>query len=224
MPERPPLARSPIEPAAPVVVRDGWIVSGRRSRAPLRIEDQTPLAEVLVRAGSHEPRPEALRVGFGRAARDEHGTLQIGSAPGEWLLVGAVGNGPAIAERIRASLGERFASVLEQTHARALLRLGGERAADVLAKLCAIDLDDRTSPDGSAFRTGVAKLRSLVVRDDRAGVRSYLIRCDRSAGQYVFGALCAAGAEFGIEVDGFSSSEIPSPPPRTMASASRGRS
>ena len=33
--------------------------------------------------------------------------------------------------------------------------------------------------------------------------RSYLLHCERSVGQYLFDALLDAGAEFGVEVDGF---------------------
>ena len=50
MPDFAPIARSPIAPAEPVVVVDGWEVSGLRSSAPLRIVDCAPLAKVGVRA------------------------------------------------------------------------------------------------------------------------------------------------------------------------------
>ena len=40
-----------------------------------------------------------------------------------------------------------------------------------------------------------------MVRDDEEGVRSYLLHCERSYGQYLFDALMDAGDEFGIGVD-----------------------
>jgi sarcosine oxidase gamma subunit len=77
----------------------------------------------------------------------------------------------------------------------------------VLAKLCGIDLADARTPNGAAFRSSVAKLVTDVVRDDQqspAGpVPSYLLHCERSYGQYLFDALLDAGAEFGIDIDGF---------------------
>jgi glycine cleavage system aminomethyltransferase T len=42
-----------------------------------------------------------------------------------------------------------------------------------------------------------------VVRDDVAGVRSYLLHCERSSGRYLFDALMSVGHDFGIEVGGF---------------------
>ena len=41
------------------------------------------------------------------------------------------------------------------------------------------------------------------MRDDTGGERSYLLHCERSAGQYLFGALVSAGESLGIGVDGF---------------------
>lgn len=135
---------------------------------------------------------------------------------------GAAGAGEAPAELV---------TILDLTHGRAVMRLTGEQSAATLAKVCGIDLEGRVTPDGAAFRSSVAKLVTDVVRDDQPGtagqpgtarqsgtagqpgsggqsgsggqVRSYLLHCERSYGQYLFDALLDAGAEFGIEVDGF---------------------
>ena len=189
----PPVARSPIRPAEPVAVVDGWEVSTRRSGAALRLADWTPMNKAVVRA---EP---PFGVAFGRARRDGRGVLHVGSGPDEWLLLAP----PGLPVRVLSS-GKPF-TMVDVTHGRALVRLTGERAPDVLAKLCAIDLADRVTPNGAAFRSAVAKLVTDVVRDDLGdGTRSYLLHCERSSGQYLFDALLDAGAEFGIEVDGFS--------------------
>src|SRR6266496_2998848 len=37
---------------------------------------------------------------------------------------------------------------------------------------------------------------------ERRAVRSYLLHCERSSGQYLFDMLLRSGAEFGIEIDG----------------------
>lgn len=49
----------------------------------------------------------------------------------------------------------------------------------------------------------MAKLATDVVRDDAGGLRSYLLHCGRSSGQYLYGALLDAGREFGVEEGGF---------------------
>ncbi len=198
-----PVARSPISPAPPVTVEHGWEVSARRTNADLRITDRTPLAKVLVQAPPNGGIARTLGVPFGRAARDEHGTFVVGSGPGEWLLLSPPGTAPEVADRIEAVPDDGLVSVVDVTHGRTLMRISGARTPDLLAKVCAIDFSEEVTPDGAAFRSSVAKLVTDVVRDDESGVRSYLLHCERSSGQYLFDALLDAGDEFGIEIDGF---------------------
>lgn len=216
-----PVARSPIAPAEPVT-RCGWEVSGRHTAAALTLADLTPLAKVGVRAPAGGAMAQALGVPYGRAARDGNGALVTGSGPGEWLALGPAGAEHALTQRLdqlaaQAAAGE-LVSVIVLTHGRALVRLTGELAADLLAKVCGIDFSDAVTPDGAVFRSSVAKLVTDVVRDDTAPsagpptaadpVRSYLLHCDRSAGQYLFDALLDAGAEFGIDTSGLQSRGI----------------
>lgn len=198
-----PLARSPIRPAEPVVVLEGWEVSGRRAAAPLTLTDCTPLTKVLVRAPVASKAAAELAVGFGRARRDDAGVLIVGSGPGEWLLIAPPGLAGDIRGRLHDLAEREPVSVTDLTHGRALVRLTGQRAADVLSALCGIDLSDRMTPDGAAFRSSVAALATDVIRDDVAGVRSYLLHCERSSGQYLFDAFLMAGRDLGIEIDGF---------------------
>jgi heterotetrameric sarcosine oxidase gamma subunit len=198
------VARSPIAPAPPVVVADGWEVSGSRAQAALTITDCTPLTKVQVRAPAGGRVAAALGVRFGRAARDAAGTLVVGSGPGEWLLLAAPGRAAALApDGLAGQAPAEPATWVDQTHGRALVRLSGPQSPSLLAKLCGIDLDDDITPDGAAFRTSVAALATDVIRDDLVAARSYLLHCERSSGQYFFDALLRAGAEFGIEIDGF---------------------
>lgn len=215
-----PVAHSPIAPVQPAEVRAGWLVSASSNDATgnpvaagatpeqpqgsLTLADVSPVAKVLVRATPDGPVHAALDVRFGRTARDGSGALVIGSGPGEWLLVGAAGEQEKLLERTTAAVagaGE-LVSVVDLTHGRAMLRLTGAHARDLLAKVCAIDLSDDATPDGAALRTSVAKLVTDVVRDDRDGAPSYLLHCERSSGGYLCEALADAGAEFGVERSG----------------------
>jgi len=201
-----PVARSPIAPPPPVVVIDGWEVSGRRAAAALTLTDSTPLAKVGVRAPIGGRAAAELGVPFGRAARDPGGTLVAGSGPGEWLLLAPPGQAPALIARMEdlaARLPDELITATDLTHGRALMRLTGARGDDVLAKVCGIDTGDGVTPEGAAFRSPVAAVATDVIRDDTGGVRSYLLHCERSSGGYLFGELLAAGSEFGIEIDGF---------------------
>ena len=202
MPENTAVARSPIRAHEPVTVRAGWEVSTLRSRSALRLADQSPLAKVIVRARPGGRVAARIGVPFGCAARDDQGTLVVGSGPGEWLLLGDIGTAGEVAARVDCD-DDGLVSVLEVTHGRALMRLSGAAAAGVLGKVCAVDLAERVTPNSSAFRSSVAKLTTDVIRDDVGATPSYLLHCERSCGQYLFDALLDAGDEFGIRRDGF---------------------
>jgi heterotetrameric sarcosine oxidase gamma subunit len=191
-----------------VRVEAGWEVSGCRSDAALTIADHTPLAKVHLRAPWNGAMAKALGVPFGRAARDPDGPwLVVGSGPGEWLVLAPPGAAAPVAGWLATmaaeSAGEEFVSVVDLTHGRALVRVTGRDAAGLLARLCGADLHDDMAPDGAALRAPVAGVATDIVRDDRAGVPSYLLHCERSSGQYLFGALVSAGESLGIGVDGF---------------------
>ena len=186
-----------------MTVEHGWEISARRSAAELKITDCTPLAKILVLAPQDGEVARAFSVPFGRAARDEHGMLIVGSGPGEWLLLAPPGTSAAVVERVEAIQDGGLVSVFDTTHGRALVRITGARAPDLLAKVCAIDFVDEVTPDGAAFRSSVANLVTDLVRDDKRGTRSYLLHCERSSGQYLFDALIDPGSEYDIEVDGF---------------------
>jgi len=216
-----PVSRSPIAPAPPVRVEAGWEVSGCRSEAALTITDCTPLAKVHLRAPWNGAMAKALGVPFGRADRDgasqvgasqdgasqDGGWLVVGSGPGEWLVLAPPGAAAAVADWLATvaadAAGDEFVSMTDLTHGRALVRITGPDAAGLLARLCGTDLEDDMAPDGAALRSAVAGVATDIIRDDRAAVPSYLLHCERSSGQYLFGALVSAGESFGIGVDGF---------------------
>ena len=218
-----PVSRSPIAPAPPVRVEAGWEVSGARSDAALTITDCTPLAKVHLRAPWNGAMAKALGVPFGRAGRDlddrasqdgasqDGAWLVVGSGPGEWFVLAPPGAASPVAGWLGTvaadSAPEEFVSVVDLTHGRALMRVTGPDAAELMARLCGADLHDDMAPDGAALRSGVAGVATDVIRDDTmidgAGVPSYLLHCERSSGQYLFGALVSAGESLGIGVDGF---------------------
>ena len=207
MPDTPvlaPVARSPITIPGPRSVLQGWEVSTRRSAAALRLADASPLTKLLVRADADGAFARALDVPFTRSRREDD-VLVVGSAPGEWLLVGGAGQAGRLREQVSSRTGDDLVHTVDLTHGRALMRMTGRAAARALSKVCAIDLDDRVTPEGTAFRTSVAKIATDVVRDDAGaatGEPSYLLHCERSSGQYLFDCLLDAGREFGVEPAG----------------------
>ena len=189
------VARSPINQADPIEIAHGWEVSKKKSSAPLRLADLSQLAKIGVKAQT-----PPFEIPYGRSER--HGSwLVAGSGPEEWTLLGPIGE-------TREVVTSGFASVVDLTHGRALMRLTGVRAALVLGKVCSIDLSDPMCPNGAAFRAAIANVVTDVVRDDLEGTRSYLMHCERSSGQFLFDALIDAGTEFGIDLEGFNWIEV----------------
>ena len=220
-----PVARSQIILGDRSEVRDGWDVSlppPRTSTAArtaaaagpngLTLADASRLQKVTVRAAQHGTLAGRLPA-YGRSDRDGHGTLRVGSGPGEWLLLSAtrspaeLGTDLHVTDVDTADVGaadldqqgaRELVSLVDVTHGRAMLRLTGEAAAATLAKLTPVDLTDRRAPHGAALRCAVAGLVTDVVRDDRSRRPSYLLHCERSSGQYLFDVLADAGQEFGL--------------------------
>ena len=117
---------------------------------------------------------KALGVPFGRAARDPDGPwLVVGSGPGEWLVLAPPGAAAPVAGWLGTmaaeSAGEEFVSVVDLTHGRALMRITGLDAAELLARLCGADLHDDMAPDGAALRAPVAGVATDIVRTTAPG-------------------------------------------------------
>ena len=203
VPSAPAVARTPIRPAGPVGYVGGWEIGTGRSAAALRLADHTPLRRVWIVA----PRDGAMVHGLGpagRAVRRPDGTLACGVGPGEWIVLAPPEDREVVSRLAdRAAELDEHVTVIDQTHGRALLRLTGDAAAEVLAGICAIDLHDTVTPDGTALRTLVAAVTTDLIRDDRDGVRSYLLGCEWSSGRYLFDEVFHAGRTLGLAVDGF---------------------
>lgn len=206
MSEHVPIARGPIAPAEPRTIIDGWETSARRSTATLTLTDCTPLAKFQVSAPAFGQAATVLGVPFGRAAMGTDGVLVVGSGPGEWLHIGPPGHGKAISAQLEylvARVVKELVTFTDVTHGRGLMRLKGSSGTQLLAKICGADLSDDMVPDGAALRSSVAAVATDIIRDDRDGVRAYLLHCERSSARYLYEALLDAGAAFGIEIDGF---------------------
>jgi heterotetrameric sarcosine oxidase gamma subunit len=221
------LHRSAILPAQPPDPEPlgGWLVSARPAQGPLRLIDCSPVAKLIVQAPPAGVVAGQLAIPMGRTELFADGMLATCLAPGEWLVLCPGDPAPFLAG-LRASAGDEPTAVLDVTQGRTVLRLTGPEAGDLLAELCEVDLGDRAFPVGSAVQAPVAGVRAGILRDDlfadeagwpapvdadvtdvdgtdEAEVRSYVLHCDRSAGRYLYDQLLGAGADRGIEEEGF---------------------
>lgn len=156
----------------------------------VQLTECTGWEAVVVRGAPTGAVAAELGVPQGRAVPHPGGALVAGMAPGHWCLLGPAGSTGPLAGRLESLADDELTSVVDVTHGRLLVRLTGASAAPALAALCALDLSATT--DGTALRTLVAGVAATIVRDDRNGVPSYLLQCDRSYGRYLTSVLADA--------------------------------
>ncbi|MEU0602964.1 sarcosine oxidase subunit gamma family protein [Streptomyces sp. NPDC006393] len=97
--------------------------------------------------------------------------------PDEWLLVAPTGSAGDLIGRLRAAIGDEFATVTDVSAQRTTLALSGDLVRTVLAQGCAIDLDPRVTPVGSCLNTLLAQAPvTLVVRGEAAAGVWLLVR------------------------------------------------
>ena len=219
MSELSPIARSPIEPAPPTAMLEGWQVSRRQSTAAMRLIDLTPCAKLLLR-GTVTLALRELLPRFGKARRAAGGLLVIAALPEQWLMIGPPGAASDMRSWISSNLDHSHLTVTDMTHARVVLRIAGAQSAMLLSKVCAINFGTAAFPNGRAVRSSLAKVPCEVIRDDltstpgntasgipsdsTGSTLSYLIICEQQIGQYIFETLIDAGSEYSIDVEGFS--------------------
>ena len=93
-----------------------------------------------------------------------------------------------------------LASISDQSGGRTVLRIGGPRARDVLAKGLPVDLDPRAFPLGSAATSTISLMGVQIWQTD--DTRCYDIALFRSVSASFWRWLTASAGEYGYEVVG----------------------
>ena len=86
------------------------------------------------------------------------------------------------------------------SHGRALLKLAGPAADEMLSKICGLDFYDLSFPTRQVKQTSAAKIKTLIVRRDEGSTLVYHLHVNRPFAQYFWDIVWDAGQEFGIEV------------------------
>ena len=120
----------------------------------------------------------------------------VWSGPDRWLAHRA-SEPPGGMEALLAPLAAQ-AAVVDQSHARTLLRISGPRVRDALAKGVALDLDPRAFRPGDAAMTGVAHIAVQLWQTDKGP--TYVLSVARSLAGSFWSWLEASAAEYGLEL------------------------
>ena len=134
-----------------------------------------------------------------RAYRQPDGALAARMAPGEALLFGDVADESDLCERLAdaASIDEEveaFPVPWGDGYFRFLV--SGERAADMFAKVCGVDLRTDRFPPLDIARTSMARTSVAVVRDDLGDTPAYHVLGDVASASYLLACLRDAMEEF----------------------------
>jgi sarcosine oxidase subunit gamma len=195
------IARSPLEGIA----REGRHgMRGGPPGATLQERAGLQIASLATRKGQAAALAARVREAWGidlpgtpRRAGDARLTF-LWAGPEQWLaLAENWPEGEVLEAALRGRLGG-LASVAAQGDGRVVLRLGGPRARDLLAKLAAIDLHPRAFRPGDTALTLAAQLGVQLWQLDEAP--TYEIAAFRGYAGSLYRAVFAAGEEYGIEV------------------------
>ena len=107
-----------------------------------------------------------------------------------------------VADRLKdmkSTLGETHSLAVDVSDARAVFRVSGPAAREVMAKLCPVDLAPGAFEPGVFRRTRMAQVPAAIWMDD---AETFRIICFRSVAQYVFDLLKTA-AQPGSQVEYF---------------------
>jgi sarcosine oxidase, subunit gamma len=100
--------------------------------------------------------------------------------PDEWLVVGPEGGNadiaPAVEAALRGAAGDALLTTVDVSANRIALEVAGERASDLLAFGCSLDLDDRAFPSGACAQTNLARAGVVLWRVDDTPTFRLLLR------------------------------------------------
>ncbi len=136
----------------------------------IRLAEIPFLTHLNVRADPASPEAERIGVALGVPLPVEPGTVTEGGGlsvlwlgPDEWLVVGPDGAARELTERIRDAATGEHVSVVDVSAQRTTLVVAGERARDVLAHGCALDLHPREFGPGRCAQTPLARTGVVLV-------------------------------------------------------------
>lgn len=119
-------------------------------------------------------------------------------SPDEALLMLPYAEAPATVAQLEKALAGEFALAVDVSDARAVFRIRGAGAREVLAKLCPVDLAPEAFGPGEIRRTRAAQVAAAIWI---SGDEEFSLVCFRSVAAYVWSLLTTAarpGSEVGI--------------------------
>ncbi len=166
-------------------------------------ERRLAIVQLQARKGQEPALATAIVSAFGLTlpppgqASSADSTTAVWIQPGSWLVLAPFTARGDLARRLAGGVAG-LASVTDQTFGKAVLRLSGERARDVLAKGCRVDLHPRAFGPGRAAATTIAQIGCVLVQADEAPTFDLVV--PSTLAEAFLEWLEASAAEFGCEI------------------------
>ncbi|SEI21869.1 sarcosine oxidase subunit gamma [Pseudomonas asplenii] len=169
---------------------------------PCALSDLTGLPRVGFRgtqsAAYLQARGFTLPEAPNRAITQEDGSHVARLSQTEYLILGSLADrGERIAqEEARWELDHLANYLLPRQDSHAWLQLSGVCIAEVMAKLCGVDLRAQAFAHGAVAQTSAARINVIVINLGGSAQPTFQILCDRASLEYFREAVLDAMAEF----------------------------
>lgn len=170
---------------------------------PCRLVDQTDLPRVGFRGSQSaeylNARGFSLPEAPNQATAQADGSWVARLSQSEYLVLGSpLDQGQRIAdEEARWELDHRANYLLPRQDSHACVLLSGDVIAQVMAKLCGVDLSAAAFKPGAVAQTSVARANAIVIHSGSVDTPAFHILWDRASKEYFMSALLDALEEFG---------------------------
>ena len=187
----------------------GLAVPGRYGRADgkagslIAERPSLTLKQVCARRSKTREMLESVRGALGLKIEDASkrvaldGLAVTGTAPGQWLAIAEGPTGADLLMRMERAV-DGLATVVDQSDAKAILRLWGTRARDVLAKGCPLDLHELALRPNDTAVTQIALIPCQLWQLDEEP--TFELGIPLSYARSFWSWLTASAAEYGYEV------------------------
>ncbi|RWL42879.1 MAG: sarcosine oxidase subunit gamma [Mesorhizobium sp.] len=163
------------------------------------------LVQVMARRGKAGEMIAAAKARFGAAAPEtpkaieaSDATLLIWSGPDQFLVLSKGGKHSIEA---LASVFAGSASLSDQSHARALISISGDKARAMLAKLSSVDLHPDVFSVGAAAATSMDHTSATLWRDDdRNGQAVFNLLVFATFAESLWHTILDSAAEYGVTI------------------------
>jgi sarcosine oxidase subunit gamma len=167
----------------------------------LRLAEVPFLAQVNLRLSAKGAAADAVGLALGAALPVEAGTTAragdltvLWLGPDEWLVVGEPGAQRRVEALLRAAVAGEPASVVDVSAQRTTIEVAGDRARDLLAHGCALDLHPSVFGVGRCAQTMLARAQVTLLCVDAEPVYRVMVRS--SFARYLAEWLVDAAVEY----------------------------